>query len=37
MSPKLSATTVTRRNITASIIPEDQKTSVGLGNLHAGD
>ena len=37
MSFKLSATTVTRKDIMLQSIPRNQKTSVGLGNLHAGN
>ena len=37
ISPKSRATTVNGRDITPPSIPRDQKTSVGLGNLHAND
>ena len=37
MSPKLSATTVTGRDITSSSVPRNQKTSISLGDLHADD
>ena len=37
MSLKLSATTITKRDITPTSVPRSQKTSVGLGNLYAGD
>ena len=36
-SPKSSATTVTKRNIRLPSVPKSQKTSVSLGDLHAGD
>ena len=37
MSPKSSATTVTRRDIMLPSVPKDQKTCVSLNDLHAGN
>ena len=37
ISLKSSATTVTGRDIMPPSVPRRQKTSVGLGDLHAGD